>query len=259
MSNANELFEVGNKIVLKLIRKHDTIGISEDEDASYTGVFMEFISQHHIRLKFSGAGTEASSLDVGDECILLLFTGKGSYQCKAEVSGYSRDDGYIYLKMKLLSNPEKKQRRLHFRLDCIIPLKYAVINEEEREFFLKLSELSDDSEKERQLKDKEENGLSFIDATILDISGGGIKANSVCAHEKNTYLFLKPEFPPDIKLKIPWLIGKIVSSRPVNNKTGIFDNRIAFTDISASERETLICYIFKLERDKRLGETEISA
>ena len=93
--------------------------------------------------------------------------------------------------------------------------------------------------------------LTFQKAVVLDISGGGLRFNSKTQHKAGDVYLLQPELPDVLSRKIPYLLGRIVSSRLLSEVPLLYDNRISFVGISPAEREEIISYIFKEERNKQ--------
>ena len=107
-------------------------------------------------------------------------------------------------------------------------------------------------------KKLENQGISFQNATVLDISGGGMRFNTFLQQEPGDIMLLRPAFPELVRKRIPVLLGRVISSRKIPNKEPeTFDNRVEYIEISPAEQEQIITYIFKEERDKRKRETDL--
>ena len=85
-----------------------------------------------------------------------------------------------------------------------------------------------------------------------------MRFNSSVQQEPGDIMLLQPALPEAVRKKIPYLFGRIISSRRIPNKEPIaFDNRVEFVEITSSEQEQIITYIFKEERDKRKREADL--
>lgn len=82
---------------------------------------------------------------------------------------------------------------------------------------------------------------------MLDISGGGLRFNSLEEYKKDDVLIVIPEIP-EITSQIPFLLCREVLVRQVGFSSEAYENKLQFIEISNEEREKIITYIFALER-----------
>ena len=95
-----------------------------------------------------------------------------------------------------------------------------------------------------------------IECTIIDISGGGIKAYSKQMFEKSSVVLLNFTLKFNNGNKEKSIIGKVVDSFKNANDESVFDNRFQFIDVSKSDRDEIVKYIFEQQRNilkKELG------
>ena len=184
-----------------------------------------------------------------NQCIIESDT--GVYDCSLDIElnnliedikkARGKQDNLHVVEIGLESKLIKVQRREYFRLSCSIPATIrcmTVMNEGKDDF--KDSDFS-----------KEE-----IECTIIDISGGGIKAYSKQMFEKSSVVLLNFTLKFNNGNKEKSIIGKVVDSFKNANDESVFDNRFQFIDVSKSDRDEIVKYIFEQQRNilkKELG------
>lgn len=244
---------VGNKIEMRLIRSGRSL---INEEQAYSSQFVQWKNQFVAQIAVPMHQGKRIRIRVGDEYLLTFYTPKGLYRCNGIVLEQSVMGQLPTASLKLSSELEKYQRRQFYRMECIIPMQYAVITVEQKKMF---HELTESILPERKALIQEQIGhenITYYDGTILDISGGGMRFNSEVRHNEQDILLLHPQLPKDVLKKIPILLGRVISSSPVLYRTNVFDNRIEYIEVTPKERELLICYIFKAEREKRRREMD---
>lgn len=153
---------------------------------------------------------------------MAIYTTKGLYRCEVQVVRRSKDDRLYLITLQILTALQKYQRRQYYRLDCMLAFHYK-----------------DDAED------------VWIDGTILDISGGGIRFTS------KTQLEDKKGLVNHIILNLPdeeqhlYISGLIIESIPLKGNELLFENRVEFDMISNEDRESIIRFIFEEERRRR--------
>lgn len=242
---SQKFITTGNKIELSLT-KHGKVSVRETQPA-YLSRFVQWTEPYMAQIALPVCNGQYVEMGSGDEYQLTFYTLKGLYRCEAVVIGQQGIQQTVI--MKLVSEVEKYERRKFYRMDCILPMTYAVLT---REQIKRCKELAgnDVKEQKRFLREQLASEAEFSYATILDISGGGMRFNSKAHQQAEAVLLLCPDFPEDIKRKLPLLPARVISSSPIKNREDVYENRVEYIDISADERKILICYIFQKEREK---------
>lgn len=252
---AKDVISVGNKISIKLIKSGSIVTRSEQE--AYISQFLQWIDSNTVQIAIPISKGHLIALEVSNEYLLSFYTSKGLFQCRAIVLERSKQSNVAVANMKLVSDLEKYQRRQYYRMECIIPLTYAVITESQKKLYLDLKNCINEERRKLVEEQIQMEEIKFFNGTILDISGGGMRFNSEAQHSNNEFLILKPKLNEEITKRIPYFFARVISSSPIRNREKVFDNRIEFIEIKNSEREQIICYIFKEEREKRKREVEL--
>lgn len=252
---AKDVITVGNKVSIKLIRSGSIVSRADQE--TFISQFLQWIDNSVIQIAIPISKGHLVPIEMGNEYLLSFFTPKGLFQCRAIVLERRKQGNIAVADMRMVSDLEKYQRRQFYRMECILPLTYAVITEQQKKMYLDLKTCIGVERKkliEEQITLEE---IDFFTGTILDISGGGMRFNSGHRHGTNDIIVLKPKLNEEFGKKIPYLLARVISSNPIRNREDLFDSRIEYTNILNTEREQIICYIFKTEREKRKRETEM--
>ena len=253
----NNVIQIGNKIEMRAVeRRMQTVDTMEDE--VYISQFLQWSDKDSAQIAVPIYKGRLLALRVDDVYELRFYTKGGLYRCRAKILKRTKEEGSaVVAEIKLVSALEKYQRRQYYRMNCIIPMTYAVLTETQLELYREKKRCLTQEQKQAVERKLEMQNIELKKATVLDISGGGVRFNSSIQQEAGDILLLQPSLPESIRKKVPFLFGRIISSRKLlNSAQEIFDNRIEFVEITHSEQEELITYIFKEERDKRKREAD---
>lgn len=253
---ANEVIQIGNKIEMCAVEKRMLTGSSGQE--IYVSQFLQWTENNMAIIAVPTYKGHLVSLHTDDIYELKFFTKSGLYRCQGKILRKAKTSNNIMVaEVRFVTALEKFQRRQYFRMDCILPMTYAVLTEEQKQLY-KEKKRSFSSEQKQSIEKKLENQhIVFEKGTILDLSGGGMRFNSMVQQEHGDIVLLQPAWPEVMRKRIPFLFGKIISSKKIPNKEpAVFDNRVEYIEISSSEQEHIITYIFKEERDKRKREAD---
>ncbi|QUH31460.1 flagellar brake protein [Vallitalea guaymasensis] len=161
-------------------------------------------------------------LEVGASYILSIYTKGGLYKCKSSVKNRYKKKELHLITMEVNSAMEKSQRRQYFRLECILSILFADINED-----------------------------TWSEGLIVDISGGGLRFTSKKKMEAGSTLKCKLNLNSKSKVDTIELKGNVILSDIVDFETMKYETRIMFDDISNEDREKIIKFIFEEERKRR--------
>ncbi|WP_273325056.1 flagellar brake protein [Vallitalea guaymasensis] len=161
-------------------------------------------------------------LEVGASYILSIYTKGGLYKCKSSVKNRYKKKELHLITMEVNSAMEKSQRRQYFRLECILSILFADINED-----------------------------TWSEGLIVDISGGGLRFTSKKKMEAGSTLKCKLNLNSNSKVDTIELKGNVILSDIVDFETMKYETRIMFDDISNEDREKIIKFIFEEERKRR--------
>lgn len=156
---------------------------------------------------------------------MLFFTDKGMINFEAEIIGFKKETEFSYMIVHISSEGERMQRREFFRFASLLPVKFAVINDENAE----------------EAKISEE---TLYDGIVKDLGGGGIR------------FVTNESFDEKIKVKCVLMlgdnclitVGKVLHKQCFPKANYKYQYRIEFVGISPPEQEEIIQYIFNEQR-----------
>ncbi|MBQ2472870.1 MAG: flagellar brake domain-containing protein [Lachnospira sp.] len=230
---------LGTKIELQ--KRMDRFSLSPQSKRSYISQVLDYSEEDEDELVCAMPIFEGRiiPLEVNSEYDAFFYTSKGIYKAAVSITRRAKERNIYTVNLKLLSNPEKFQRREYYRLGCTIEVQYSLFNEEETQYFLRHSKLPNNLQ------------ANPVKAIIVDISGGGVRVFT--QEQLNTGSFIMLNFQLFIsgKLKQFNVAGKIVMSLESPNVSDIYDTRIEFKRIADNERSEIVKYIFEQQRQLR--------
>ena len=255
---ANDIIQIGCKIEMRAADKR-SLSVTESEPDLYISQILQWSDMNVASIAVPSFKGHLVPLRVDGIYELQFVTRGGLYRCRGQILKRNKTAGNIATaEIKIISALEKYQRRQFYRMNCIMSMNYSVLTEVQRELYKEKKKCLSLEQKLLIEKKLENQEMEFQKAIVLDISGGGMRFNSAVQQETGDVCLLQPALPEVVRKRIPFLFGRIISSRRIPNREPItFDNRVEFVEISPSEQEQIITYIFKEERDKRKRETEL--
>lgn len=226
----------GTKVDLVKIDRRTKL---EDSEKTYYSQVLEYDNGEKIELSMPTIRGRVIPLEPGEEYILCFYTEHGMYQCKGQIITRFKKESLNILEVLFESDLEKIQRRQFYRLDCFWDIWYADTE-------------CQDSKKEIEEYDSEH--LDWKTGTATDISGGGCRFHSDSLLEKDTIILIRLGNPIMEKWEGKVVEARVISSKELINKQGMYEHRIEFIEISHSDREKIIRIIFEEERKIRKRE-----
>lgn len=156
---------------------------------------------------------------------VFFSKGKDTFSFKAEALERLYEGNIALLHIIPVSPIEKVERRSFFRMECQLGVQYRIFK--------------------LLLPDDEMQG-EFIHTTARNISGGGICLVTKDLLEKGVYV----EAYIKLKQRIRF-VGVVIRSLEVRNRGRTeYETGIEFVRIENSDREKIISYIFKTQREQ---------
>ncbi|MCX7708907.1 MAG: PilZ domain-containing protein [Clostridia bacterium] len=150
------------------------------------------------------------------------------YKFKAKVLNRGVKDNIAYLKVSLLSELEKIQRRQFFRFECSTPIKYKVLD---------------------YYSQKDTSKIPFKKATTRDLSGGGLCISTDEKVDLNKLVECELDLDEGKSVKF---VGQIVRSDLIKLEDVIrYELGVLFKKIEYKDREAVIGFIFREQRKLR--------
>lgn len=207
----------------------------------YVSQIFEFTDKDTIRAAMPISKGKLVPLERGKRFDVFFYTSKGIYQCVCQIIDRNKSNNIYTVEIKLLTDLQKFQRRQYYRLEKTIPIYYVGLSEED---YLSILET-------RRFPEHMKDLDLFEQANTLDISGGGMRfvgRKKIEQGQKVLVMFDIDENGRAIRYRLP---ATVIISFNVPNRSGIFEHRVEYENITREYRELLIKYIFEEERKKR--------
>ncbi len=207
---------VGNSVEISLVRDGKAIRTykSKMEDPS---------DPNSVLIQVPSVQGQLVKLPKSDSYEMLVFAEDKLIKFKAKLTGYTKQDGFMYCVLKMLSKGEKVQRREYFRYTTQMPLTFFIKEEGEKDF----------------------NTWELVTGLIKDIGGGGIRFVS------NKELTKNDQLKVFVCLNNNLFVAncKILFIDPTP-EASIYNHqyRVQFLDTFEAERELIVQYIFNEQR-----------
>lgn len=255
---ANEVIQIGSKIEMHAVERRTLLAENSNPDV-YVSQFLQWADNNVASIAIPTFKGHLVPLRVDDIYELQFYTRNGLYRCRGKITKRTKTSNNIAVaEVRFVSALEKFQRRQYYRMNCIMSMTYSVLTDVQKELYKEKKRCLSLEQKLNIEKKLESQEMEFQKAMVLDISGGGMRFNSSVQQEPGDILLLQPALPESVRKKIPFLFGRIIASKRIPNKEpAVYDNRVEYVEISSSEQEQIITYIFKEERDKRKREVDL--
>lgn len=249
---SKNVFEHSNKILMQLSKRARGITLSDDV-TFYTSSLISVISDYELKISIPIYQSKLITLNEGDVYTVQFYTTSGFYQCKCVVKGTEKEGTIAVARIRTVSALERYQRRQYFRMNCLIPVKYAKLTEYQQRLYAGLKDSTSESRKKLIEQQIALEDIQLRNGTMLDISGGGLRFNTLELYETDDVFIVIPEIPK-ITETVPFLLCQEVLIRQVGFNNETYENKLKFINITSDEREKIITYIFALERERMKNE-----
>ncbi len=233
-----ELIKVGDKTVFyKSSYKNKKF---DETKRLYIGQIEKILSDS--KLVMSGDNDSIKDIFCENECYIAdIYSSNKVYRCSVYyISDYTEGDKCCFT-IETVSPLQKIQRRRHQRYSCHMLFSYYVLQEEQVYDIIEKGWESFDAESYN-------NKSEFIQNSLVDISGGGLRFTSDKNLNIGDYLFCLLKID-DKGSGFP-VIGEVVYSDRFLNDNDKFDIRIKYIGITEDQRRDVVEFVFWLERQK---------
>lgn len=246
----SDIVQIGDKIEIKQL---DQRGIPIRSSQTYVSQLVDYIDDDTISIAAPINKGMIVLVHKGENYRLWFYTIKGLYECNCTIIQTYKENNIIIIQVKLTSDLKKIQRRQYFRLECVHEIEYRIITEEELELNDKLIQGLYRNTEERAEIRRRLSALkkSWTMAHITDLSGGGCKFNCGQEIRPGEKIRIKLDFIIKDQVRKLEISAEIIASQKLLDRSGVYEHRAEFYDISQNDREDLIKYIFEQERIRR--------
>lgn len=227
--------EPGDKLELVIV-DHMPGASEEMTKRVYTSKVNDILSEDQLEILMPMEKTKLILLPVDTEYDMSIYTSNGLYQCFVRVVDRYKSDNMYLLVVELTSNLRKNQRREYYRFSCALEMCSRNLEAEE------IQAIENKSPYELV------PGLPLKRSVIVDISGGGLRFVSNQKYEPDSLIYCSYHLIVDGVRKLYEVVGKVLGSKEIENRKGVYEHRVQYINISEGVREQIIKYIFQEER-----------
>lgn len=240
-------FKISDKIELTHMRSGMGLALSENK---YSSQLLDFDGIRTAKILMPIFENRVIPLEVGDEYQLCFFTNSGLFQCKARIQKRYQESKIHVLDVLLLTEPRKYQRRKFYRLECVFPVKYRFVSDVEQKLleYLDMDRFDSEEAKQNCLAAIDELPKEWNEATISDLSGGGMRFHGKTKMEKDTMVEVMVPLSFQNGIRPIKAILKIVDCAYFEGSRIAYEMRGEFKDITEDEREIVVKYVFEEQR-----------
>ncbi len=231
-----DIVSVGDKIELSRFTNNDS---QTKKPKIYSSQVLDFIEYDKACIAMPIEGGRIIPLSVGDKYQLCFYCKQGVYQCRAVITERYRKDNIYMLVIQLTSELEKVQRRQYYRLEYIFEILVCKLLENEMDIKREEIEIAPNR---------------YIDAMMLDISGGGCRFALNERMDKDTKVMLRFTLTLAKGMRLFEILGKVTYSGEQRHQSKTYEHRVEFIDLLEEDRERIVRFIFDEERKRRRKE-----
>jgi len=226
--------------VSELFKVNAKMDIKREGERVYYKTSIQEISDEYIGIHIPSYRGKEMILMPGDYVNARVFLEDAQYVFNATVLGRKKDRVPLYM-LSMPSNVKRVQMRDYVRIKVQLPVKYKVLEETRKN----AENGADDEDKK------------FENAYTVDISGGGVQLVVSKPVEVNQRLYLKFKIC-DLKNRDIEITAKarVVRREQIFNERNKWSLGIAFEDISETQRDLIIAFVFRKLIEQRRLEVE---
>ncbi len=212
---------------------------TEEDTKVYGSKIYDIASDERIDVMMPTEKGKLILLPVDGEYRLAFYSSKGMYQCEARVVDRYKSNNIYILSLEFAKGLQKLQRREYYRFNCAIELVTRSLTNYEEVALENNHGFTIDP------------GDDIKKAVIADISGGGLRFIAGFHYEEGDKIYISYKLNIVGQIKEYHIVGVVLRMEEMENRKGVFEHRIKYTNIDENDREEIIHYIFEEERKIR--------
>ena len=237
---ADEIIKLGMRIEIS-----DEFVTEEDRDSKplYISQVQNLFSNGDFEIDMPIYQRQLVLLHNGARYKFLFYGDKHNYEAIVVVKDRYKADNRYLVRVQLVTQPEKVQRREYYRCCTTIDVKYHDLAE---------SEIN--SPQFDEIMDRY-SGINLnpilTQGVVLDISGGGMKMVTKYPNEVGSYKRIIFDLKMEEKTEHFNVCAQVLSCNPRPDTVSRYENRLKFIKLDSDSREKIIRFIFEEERKLR--------
>jgi c-di-GMP-binding flagellar brake protein YcgR len=176
--------------------------------------------------------------------VFTFFTKSGIYKCEIEIINRYKIQNLSFMVLSEKTRIKKIQRREYYRLACTLDMNYYLLTQEESTL----------NSAEEIFNSMRENGIDRLrerKATIVDISGGGLRFASKEQVGRENYILINVALCTGEMEKEFYIVAKVIASYKNSNDHDIYNQRVEFIFKDNKIRDVIIRYVYQEQRRSR--------
>lgn len=224
---------------IEMIKAGLELDALENVDKKFISSLHEIVDDSTLVISNPTIKTRLIPLHSGERYDGYFFQGRKIYTARFVVDKPFTDGNFRVVRIRLLNDLEKYERRQFYRLETTMDIRYLILTPDNTEEFKKAVQ-------EHRLALLE----GFQPGTTLDISGGGMRFSSSEEIPKDSMLIVQMNVRIEDENRSYTFPAKRLSSERQRENRNLYIHRIQFVDFKHDVREELVKYIFKRQRDR---------
>lgn len=224
---------------IEMIKSGLSLDAPENIEKKYVTSLHEIIDEDTLVITNPTLKARLIPLHPGERYDGYFFNGGKIYMAKFVVEKSMLEGHVRIVRIRILSNLVKYERRQFYRLPTTQEIRYLQLTPDNMEDF----RVAVQNNNLLQMK-------GFANGTTIDISGGGIKFSSKEQLNKDGMIIVHMVAEMTGKVQQYVFLGKVLSSEQLQDDRYRFIHRLQFVDFKQEAREELVQYIFQCERER---------
>lgn len=238
---------LGNRIEVRVSQQTEQAKQDGQTVPCYLSNVFEVLENEELEIFMPTDHGKLILFPVGVRLDLVIFTKGGMIGCQCRVIDRYKKENFFLLKLKLLGDLERVQRREFYRMKTTLDFSFYELTEEQ-------SQIVGEKEMLSALEADEEFYLQERVGLAVDISGGGMRfRGNKKLIEGSTILTYIPLTVSGVN-KEYHVVAYVIASYALPQDPDIFESRVKFKFFDDKTQECIIRYIFEEERRLRKKE-----
>lgn len=224
-----------------------------DEAPVLSSKVVDILDEKQIVIAMPMDRTVSIPLRINERIECFFYTGKGMFSAYAKVEDRYKEGNLPLIKLTIVSDFEKLQRREYYRVECYIPFKFVVLEEVEVNKLLTFNGTDRATLRDYQnhLEDMEEEIRVWQNGVILDLSGGGSRFITETDIKKGDAILLSMRLQNDDVEQDIVVVSRIINVEEKVEVEGKKEIRARFYKLQDTLRDFIVKYVFNKERKAR--------
>lgn len=189
-------------------------------------------------------------LSMNEEVDLFFYTNTIMLSVSARVKERFYDGKFPVLKMVFTRPLKKFQRRQFFRIECHIPFRFAVLQEEQSKSLLEFKGTDKFTKIKLQehVEELEETIVEWSDGIIVDLSGGGIRFITEKGLTRGDIILVSLSLQSGEEIEKITIVSRLISVEDKKEVQGKKEVRASFYKLKDTLRDSIVKFVFDEER-----------